>query len=244
MAKRSRLRIRVVSHARRRRMGALRSAIGPGSGPGAGPGWKTNPGALRHSITAAGPWSAEAGAGCRVPWWCGPCTRRLWSYSSAARVRMSLSIGGGGGGVAWFPLGPREVYVPPYRASERYVQRVNVTNTTVNVVNVTNVYNNLNVTKIKLYAPAQCDRRDGCFSRYIRQRAACGSIEHSRQCPADASRTGAAQLQHGACATQHSGCIGSRNLQAASGDDVNVKSWSRKRPLLREPRLSITTRNK
>src|SRR6202035_3309180 len=59
-----------------------------------------------------------------------------------------VSFGGGGGGVAWFPLGPREVYVPPYRTSVRYVQNVNVTNTTVNVVNVTNVYNNVNVNKV------------------------------------------------------------------------------------------------
>ena len=38
-------------------------------------------------------------------------------------------------GVAWFPLGPREVYRPGYHASETYIRRVNV----VNVVNVTNV---------------------------------------------------------------------------------------------------------
>ena len=46
-----------------------------------------------------------------------------------------------GGGVAWFPLGPREVYVPSYRVSEAYVTRVNVTNTVVNRTTVTNVYN-------------------------------------------------------------------------------------------------------
>lgn len=46
-----------------------------------------------------------------------------------------------GGGYAWFPLGPREVYVPRYRASDRYVRQVNVTNTTiVNVDHITNVY--------------------------------------------------------------------------------------------------------
>jgi len=33
------------------------------------------------------------------------------------------------GGVAWFPLGPREVYSPWYRVSDDYVLRVNVTNT-------------------------------------------------------------------------------------------------------------------
>ena len=54
-------------------------------------------------------------------------------------------VGGGalmaGGAVAWFPLGPREVYVPSYRVSEAYVNRVNVTNTTVNTTVVHNVYN-------------------------------------------------------------------------------------------------------
>src|SRR5215469_5124775 len=46
-----------------------------------------------------------------------------------------------GPGVGWFPLAPGEVYVPAYRASRVYVNRVNVTNTVVNVTKVTNVYN-------------------------------------------------------------------------------------------------------
>jgi uncharacterized protein DUF6600 len=53
-------------------------------------------------------------------------------------------VGGGpgaGGNVAWFPLGPREVYVPAYQTSPEYVNRVNVSNTTVNSTTVTNVYN-------------------------------------------------------------------------------------------------------
>lgn len=46
-----------------------------------------------------------------------------------------------GGGVGWFPLGPREVYVPPYQVSQTYVRRVNITNTTiVNNLYITNVY--------------------------------------------------------------------------------------------------------
>jgi Family of unknown function (DUF6600)/FecR protein len=40
----------------------------------------------------------------------------------------SLSLGGGG--VAWFPLGPRETYVPPYAVSEGYARRVNITHAT------------------------------------------------------------------------------------------------------------------
>jgi hypothetical protein len=47
------------------------------------------------------------------------------------------------GGVAWFPLGPREVYVPAHRYSHRYVERVNVSNTIiVNRSHLTNVYGN------------------------------------------------------------------------------------------------------
>jgi hypothetical protein len=98
-----------------------------------------------------GRWAEVGGGWCWVP---GPVVVRpvyapaLVVFVGGPRFNMSLSFGGGGGGVAWFPLGPREVYVPPYHTSERYVQKVNVTNTTVNVVNVTNVYNNVNVTKV------------------------------------------------------------------------------------------------
>ncbi len=60
---------------------------------------------------------------------------------------------GGGGGVAWFPLGPREVYVPAYRASRVYINRVNVTNTTiVNNVNITNI-NTANYRYVNREAP-------------------------------------------------------------------------------------------
>jgi FecR protein len=48
---------------------------------------------------------------------------------------------GVGPSVAWFPLAPREVFVPWYRTSPVYVQNVNITNTRVNVTQVTNVYN-------------------------------------------------------------------------------------------------------
>lgn len=55
---------------------------------------------------------------------------------------------GGVAGVGWFPLGPRDVYVPPYHYSERYVQFVNVTNARfVNVTHVTNVYNTVIVNR-------------------------------------------------------------------------------------------------
>jgi len=60
----------------------------------------------------------------------------------------SVGIGVGSEPVGWFPLGPREVFVPWYRTSPRYVQNVNVTNTNVSVVQVTNVYNNYTVNKV------------------------------------------------------------------------------------------------
>ncbi len=59
----------------------------------------------------------------------------------------SFSVGIGAG-VGWFPLGPREVFVPTYRVSERYVTNINVTNTIVNRTTVVNVYNERNVQNI------------------------------------------------------------------------------------------------
>jgi hypothetical protein len=47
-----------------------------------------------------------------------------------------------GGPVGWFPLGPRDVYVPWYRGSRNYFNNINVRNTTIiNNTYITNVYN-------------------------------------------------------------------------------------------------------
>lgn len=56
----------------------------------------------------------------------------------------SVSLGFGPAPVAWFPLGPREVFVPAYRVSPVYLRtvngpHVNVTNININVTNVTYV---------------------------------------------------------------------------------------------------------
>lgn len=59
-------------------------------------------------------------------------------------------VGGGGwnpasgDGIGWFPLGPRELYIPPYQASPVYVQKMNV------AVSVT-----VNVQIIQSYNPAK-----------------------------------------------------------------------------------------
>jgi hypothetical protein len=50
-------------------------------------------------------------------------------------------------GVGWFPLGPREVYVPSYPVSRNYVNNVNISNTTVNKTVVNNYYTTVVVNK-------------------------------------------------------------------------------------------------
>lgn len=68
----------------------------------------------------------------------------LVAWVGGSHFNLSVSFGAAAG-VAWFPLGPREVYVPAYRASPAYVNRVNITNTTITNVNITNI----NVTNVR-----------------------------------------------------------------------------------------------
>ena len=84
--------------------------------------------------------------GGRWGWIAGPVAVRP-VYAPALVVFIGGGPGGFGGNVGWFPLGPREVYVPSYRVSRGYVNRVNVSNTTVNVTQVTNVYNTTIINK-------------------------------------------------------------------------------------------------
>jgi len=68
-----------------------------------------------------------------------------------------VSIGSGGPPIGWFPLGPRDVYVPWYQVSRGYFGRVNVHNTVVvNNVYVTNIYNDY-------YVQGRPMRRDYTF---------------------------------------------------------------------------------
>ena len=98
------------------------------------------------------------------PWGFAPFHYGRWAFYGAAWVwvpgpvivrpvyapALVAWVGGGGfsvgvgigAGVGWFPLGPREVFVPSYRyrVSEAYVTRVNITNTVVERTTVVNVY--------------------------------------------------------------------------------------------------------
>lgn len=64
-------------------------------------------------------------------------------FVGGAGVSASFSIGGISA-VAWFPLGPSEVYRPMYTASPHYLQQVNTTNTVIRTTNVTNIINIIN----------------------------------------------------------------------------------------------------
>jgi len=67
-------------------------------------------------------------------------------YAPALVVFVGAGGVGFGGNVGWFPLGPREVYVPSYSVSRVYINRVNVSNTTVSSITITNVYNTTRTT--------------------------------------------------------------------------------------------------
>src|SRR5512134_1567041 len=66
-----------------------------------------------------------------------------------------LTISSGNvGGVAWFPLGPREVYRPSYPVSHGYFENINRSNTVISTTVINNTYNNVNVTNV-VYANRQ-----------------------------------------------------------------------------------------
>jgi hypothetical protein len=74
----------------------------------------------------------------------------VWGWVPAPPRPVVVGVGGGfaaGVSVGWFPLGPREVYVPSYHVSRNYVNNVNVTNTTVNTTVVNNYYNTTVINK-------------------------------------------------------------------------------------------------
>lgn len=72
----------------------------------------------------------------------------LVAWVGGPHFAVGVAVGGGAGvSVGWFPLGPREVYVPSYPVSRTYVQNINVSNTVVNTTVVNNYYNTVVVNK-------------------------------------------------------------------------------------------------
>ena len=102
------------------------------------------------AVSHYGRWANTRGSWVWVP---GPVSRR--AYYAPALVafvggdNFQLSISSGNvGGVAWFPLGPREVYRPSYPVSRRYYENVNVSNTVINTTVINNTYNTVNVNNV------------------------------------------------------------------------------------------------
>jgi hypothetical protein len=91
-----------------------------------------------------GRWAMHRERWCWVP---GTYVRRpvyapaLVAWVGGPHVNVSISVGNTAPAVGWFPLAPREVYVPTYRVTPHYVQQVNVTHVT-NITNITTIVNN------------------------------------------------------------------------------------------------------
>ncbi|HXY79078.1 MAG TPA: DUF6600 domain-containing protein [Candidatus Bathyarchaeia archaeon] len=119
----------------------------------------------------------------------------LVAFVGGGGFSFSVAFGGGFSGVAWFPLGPRDVYVPGYHCSARYVQTINVTNTrVVNVTQVTNVYNNVvinrNTTYVNDYTYARNERAVTAVSRdtFVNARPVSKAVVHVTAAQLQAAR--------------------------------------------------------
>ncbi|HEV7816510.1 MAG TPA: DUF6600 domain-containing protein, partial [Janthinobacterium sp.] len=91
------------------------------------------------AVTHYGRWAHLRGDWCWVP---GPAAARpVYAPALVAFVGGASLLGANRGGVAWFPLGPREVYRPAYHVSRNYFNNINASNTTLNRTQIVNVYN-------------------------------------------------------------------------------------------------------
>jgi hypothetical protein len=102
------------------------------------------------AVSHYGRWASIRDTWCWVP---GPVRARavyapaLVAFVGGSNFQVAIS-GGSIGAVAWFPLGPRDVYRPAYPVSRTYFNSINTSNTVINVTNITNVYNNRDVTNV------------------------------------------------------------------------------------------------
>src|ERR1700730_4161295 len=68
----------------------------------------------------------------------------LVGWAGGGRGGAGFSVGfssGSAAAVGWFPLGPRDPYIPGYDTSQGYFNRVNNTNTTISNTTINNYYN-------------------------------------------------------------------------------------------------------
>src|SRR5439155_1205404 len=93
----------------------------------------------RPTSSTAGPPTAIAARPVYAP--------ALVAFVGGSNFKVSISVGNVGA-IAWFPLGPREVYRPSYAVSREYFTSVNTSNTSVSSTNITNVYSATNVTNV------------------------------------------------------------------------------------------------
>ena len=108
------------------------------------------------AVSHYGRWTNMRGTWGWVP---GPVSTRAYyapalvAFVGGSNFQIAISSGNVGG-VAWFPLGPREVYRPSYAVSRGYFENVNRSNTVINTTVINNYYNNSNVTNV-VYANRQ-----------------------------------------------------------------------------------------
>ena len=106
-------------------------------------------------------------------------------------IGVSVGIGVGiGAAIGWIPLGPREVYHPPYRVSDNYIRNVNVTNVHVTNVNIRNT----NVTYVNQHAVTAVDHDAFVGARPVGRAAlpAAQAAAFTHPIAASAGRPGAA----------------------------------------------------
>jgi hypothetical protein len=102
------------------------------------------------AVSHYGRWTNIRGTWGWVP---GPVRTRAYyapalvAFVGGSNFQLSLGIGAVGG-VAWFPLGPRDVYRPTYAVSRGYFENVNRSNAVISTTVINNYYNSSNVTNV------------------------------------------------------------------------------------------------
>jgi hypothetical protein len=125
----------------------------------------------------------------------------LVAWVGGPHVAIGVAVGGGQA-VGWFPLGPREVYMPSYPVSRTYVNNVNITNTTVNTTVVNNYYNNVVVNKTTVNNVTYVNQRvPGAVTATSTQAFTSGQAVHNNMVRVDEHQMASARAGFAAPAT-------------------------------------------